>query len=198
MISIMNMKQVNARRKVERIAPYIKGDMSVLDFGCGDLLFARELKQNLPDVSVTGVDVVDFGHRYKGVKYHQYDGVTLPFTNKSFDAVISWHVLHHTDEPFNLLKECMRVAKSKVFIVEPTYRGKWDIPGMRFMDWVFNVWKDRSISMPYRFASKKEWMREIRLLGWECEEIVDVELLPAWLPTGRSLLFVCKKKHSPR
>ena len=193
MIFIMNMKLVNAKRKVAQIAPYIKRDVSVLDFGCGDLLFARELKQNFPDVSVTGVDVVDFGYRYKGVKYAQYNGVTLPFANTSFDAVISWHVLHHTDEPFNLLKECMRVAKSRVFIVEPTYRGKWDIPGMRFMDWVFNVWKDRSISMPYRFASKNEWIHEIRRLGWICEEIIDVELLPTWLPTGRSLLFVCRR-----
>lgn len=194
----MNMKLVNAKRKVERIAPYMKEDARVLDFGCGDLFFARALKQRFPNISITGVDVVDFGYRYKGVTYTKYNGVTLPFRSGSFDAVVSWHVLHHTDEPFNLLKECLRVATSRVFLVEPTYRGKWDIPGMRLMDWVFNVWKDRSISMPYRFASKKEWMSEIRRLGWACEDIVDVELLPAWLPTGRSLLFVCKKEHASR
>jgi len=192
----MNMKQVNAKRKVNFLLPYLCHNMRLLDFGCGDMTFAKELKKTLPALKITGVDVLDFGKRYKDILYKRYDGHVLPFGNGAFDAVVSWHVFHHTTEPFALMRECMRVAKNSIYIVEPTFRGWWDIPGMCFMDWLFNVWKDRSISMSYRFASKDDWKREIARLGWTSEQTIDVELLPKWLPTGRSILFVCRKKKS--
>ncbi len=191
----MIMKQANAMRKVKLLAPFLRPRMRLLDFGCGDMAFAREIKHAFPSLSIMGVDVVDFGRRYKGISFRRYDGHTLPFPNRNFDAVVSWHVFHHTTEPFVLFGECARVAKDTLFIVEPTFRGWWDIPGMRCMDWLFNIWKERSISMPYAFASRNKWESEIARLGWECKQVIDVELLPRWLPTGRSLLFVCKKKH---
>lgn len=178
--------------------PYLKDSTSILDFGCGDLLFARELKSRNPNFTVTGVDVVDFGVRYKEIGFETYNGLLLPYKNRTFDAVISWHVFHHTKHAFALLAECFRVSRSQVLFVEPVYRGWWDIPGMRLMDWAFNVWKDKTVAMPYAFASAKTWQAEIRRLGWMCNDVKDVELLPRWLPTGRSLLFVCEKKHAAR
>lgn len=192
----MDMKLVNAQRKVQSLKKYIRDGTSVLDFGCGDLFFAHELHQAMPSLRITGVDVVDFGYRPEGILYKKYDGKTLPFQNASFDMVISYHVFHHTNNPFGLLRECMRVAKKNVLFVEPVFRGVWDIPGMRCMDWIFNVWKDRSIAMPYAFASEKMWLGEIKKLRYACKERIDVELLPKFLPTGRSLLFVCQKIHA--
>lgn len=194
----MNMKLANARKKAEKVLPYLEDMTSVLDFGCGDLLFARELKNCNTNLAVTGVDVVDFGVRYKGIGFETYNGRSLPYKDRTFDTVIAWHVFHHTQIPFSLLAECFRVSKQYVLFVEPVFRGSWDIPGMKLMDWVFNVWKDRSIDMPYTFSSSKRWQEEIRSLNGVCREVKDVELLPRWLPTGRSLLFVCEKKHAAR
>ncbi len=190
----MNMKLVNAEKKISHLVPFMQNTKRVLDFGCGDLTFAQALHRVFPHLHITGVDVVDFGKRYKGVEFKKYDGKKLPFNYRSFDTVISWHVFHHTNEPFALLKECLRVAKRSVCIVEPVYRGWWDIPGMRCMDWVFNVWKDHSVSMPYAFASRDKWQQEILALGWVVDVVKDVELLPGVLPTGRSLLFICSRK----
>lgn len=192
----MDMKLVNAQRKVYILKKYLRDGMSVLDFGCGDLLFAQELHQAMPALRITGVDVIDFENRPKGIVYKKYDGKLLPFADKSFDTVISYHVFHHTNTPFELLNECMRVAKKQVLFVEPVYRGLWDIPGMRIMDWLFNVWKDHSIAMQYTFAPENRWVYEVKKSGFACAKRIDVELLPKFFPTGRSLLFVCKKIHS--
>ncbi|MEK7577094.1 MAG: class I SAM-dependent methyltransferase [Patescibacteria group bacterium] len=192
----MDMKLINAQRKVQILKKYLHEGMSVLDFGCGDLVFAQELFKAMPSLHITGVDVVDFGSRPKGIRFKKYDGKSLPFKKASFDIVISYHVFHHTPTPFALLFECMRVAKKQVLFVEPVYRGLWDIPGMRIMDWFFNAWKDHAISMPYAFASKSDWMNEIKKARFLCTDQIDVELLPKFLPTGRSLLFVCKKIHA--
>lgn len=190
------MKLANAKRKVSLLAPYLDCRGSVLDFGCGDMTFAQELHASYPSLHVTALDVVDFGIRHPGIIFRKYRGESIPFQKSTFDTVISWHVLHHTTRPTELLADCFRVAKNTVIFVEPVYRGWWDIPGMRCMDWVFNIWKDKSISMPFAFASEKEWKKEVSRSGWSCEQVIDVELLPKWLPTGRSLLFVCRKNQS--
>lgn len=202
----MDMKIGNAKKKVEQLAPFLSGVTSILDFGCGDMLFARMLRERFPRMRISGIDIVDFGSRPAGISFLPYDGKKLPCKNASFDAVVSWHVLHHTKDPFYFLDECLRVSKKTLFLVEPVYRHPWELPGMKIMDFIFNVWKDKSISMPFAFASKEQWLHHIKDAGWTCEIIVDVELLPRWSPTGRSLLFVCTpsrtfarhKKHAAR
>lgn len=167
--------------------------MRVLDFGCGDMIFSEELQRANPSLRITGVDVVDFGNRPKGIRFLLYDGKKLPFRKETFDVVIAYHVFHHTTRPFDLFRECVRVSKKMILFVEPTFRGWWDIPGMRLLDWVFNVWKDRSVSLPYAFSSERQWKEEITKAGFVLTSISDVELLPRWFPTGRSLLFVCTR-----
>ena len=65
----MDMKLINAQRKVQILKKYLHEGMSVLDFGCGDLVFAQELFKAMPSLHITGVDVVDFGSRPKGIRF---------------------------------------------------------------------------------------------------------------------------------
>lgn len=188
------MKLVNAGRKVDRIVPFIAQSTQVLDFGCGDMLFAKALKQTIPAITITGIDVVDFGVHMPGIPFKKYNGTHIPFKNKSFDIVIAWHVFHHTDNPSDIFAECMRVARKRLIFVEPVYRSAVELPGMAFMDWVFNVWKTKSISMTYSFHSRRWWEEQIAKENGILKRVIDVEILPTWLPTGRSLLFVVDKR----
>lgn len=190
------IKQSNANTKVEQLVPYIQKGQRILDFGCGDLSLAKAIVHRSPTISVTGVDVIDFGVRDTAVRVKVYDGKKLPYKNKQFDVVISYHVLHHTDNPISLLHECIRVCGKTLLLVEPVFRFRAEIFGMSVMDWLFNVWKDRKISMTYAYKSKREWMRAIESQGLSIIKIVDVEMLPRWFLTGRSYLFVCTKKDS--
>lgn len=184
--------QSNARRKVDQVCTFIGKNDRVLDFGCGDLSFAKQLHVSMPTLHINAVDVVDFGIRDTHISFTQYDGYKLPFKTGSFDTVIIYHVLHHTTSPEALFRECLRVSKNTVLLVEPVYRFRLEILGMSCMDWIFNVWKYRSISMAFSFRSKNQWQDSIKKAGWRLTKIVDVEMLPWWLPTGRSYLFVCK------
>ncbi len=183
----------NARRKARILLPYTKNNAAVLDFGCGDLALARELKKVRPNLRITGVDIVDFGIRPKGILFSQYDGEKLPFQNNSFDVVIAWHVFHHIVNPLAAFCECMRVAKQRVIFVEPVWRHQLEVPGMMFMDWLFNVWKSRDISMAFTFHSRAWWEEQIIKHNGRLRTVQDVEILPPIFPTGRSLLFVVDK-----
>ncbi len=48
-----------------------------------------------------------------------YDGRALPFADRSFDVVLSHHVLHHIDDPLPILEEMWRVSNREIVICEP-------------------------------------------------------------------------------
>lgn len=197
MIERMNwsfLQRRNAKRKIDILAPYIRGSESVLDFGCGDLSLSTELLRLFPSLTITGTDIVDFGARPEGISFQRIKDQSLPFSDRSFDVVISYHVFHHTNNPSGWFAECVRVAKSTILFVEPVYRTILEIPGMTMMDWLFNAWKREKIPMHYAFHSFHWWRLEVEAQGCSVKAVTDVELLPRFFPTGRSLLFVADKK----
>ncbi len=187
------IKYKNARKKAEIISSYVGVCVSVLDFGCGDLSMAHELRKLNPKLAITGIDVVDFGKRYPHVRFQKFNGRKIPFGANTFDLVIAYHVFHHTDNPRELFAECCRIARKRILFVEPTYRVALELPGMALMDWLFNFWKEKKISMSYHFYPKSWWFRAIQEERMKLIEVADVELLPVWFPTGRSLLFIVDK-----
>ncbi len=179
--------------KVGHIIPYLSDCRSLLDFGCGDLSLVSGLKKILPDLRITGVDIVDFGIRPNGILFTKYNGEKLPFKNNSFDVVIAYHVLHHTDDPQKLFAECARVVRKKILLVEPIPRVSFERPFMMILDWVFNVWKNKTIRMPFAFLSESIWYKLFHLHHLGVVVNKDIEPFPRWLPTGRSHLFVLHK-----
>jgi len=54
-----------------------------------------------------------------GINFVKADAHCLPFPDNSFDFVFSNAVLEHVDNPVMMLRECLRVTKSKVEIRVP-------------------------------------------------------------------------------
>ncbi|MEE2657482.1 MAG: methyltransferase domain-containing protein [Candidatus Latescibacterota bacterium] len=46
------------------------------------------------------------------------DALHLPFRDRSFDAVISYDVLHHVSDPFLMAREMARVSRGRLFLTE--------------------------------------------------------------------------------
>src|SRR6266540_6864629 len=79
-------------------------DGDVLEIGSGSGAMAAELLRRFPDIRLTATDYDDamlddardrlreFGER---VEVRQADAAQLPFPNDSFDAVLSFIMLHH-------------------------------------------------------------------------------------------------------
>ena len=107
-------------RLVDALAP--QPDEAILEFGCGTASNLVALKQRVPDLSVTGIDVdseiLEIA-RAKLAKANieaelvQYDGGQLPQPDASLDGVCTLLVFHHlTIEQKKLaLEEIRRVLK---------------------------------------------------------------------------------------
>lgn len=94
----------------------------VLDFGCGSLTLTLLAKENEPLAEYIGVDVDEqiisiakkkLEKESVSIAIDQYDGVTLPYPDQSFDRVITSLVFHHLTavQKANSLKEIKRVLK---------------------------------------------------------------------------------------
>ena len=93
---------------------------SVLEIGAGSGAMAAAVLQAFPDVAMT---VTDFDERmvanaatrlgpFTGrATPRQADATALPFADESFDAVLSWIMLHHTVEWERALAEAFRVVR---------------------------------------------------------------------------------------
>jgi ubiquinone/menaquinone biosynthesis C-methylase UbiE len=122
----------------------------VLDLGCGlggkTIAFA-----NLGARSVTGLDLR--GHSLLAaaeenslhnadpstVRFCQTDAAHMPFTDESFDAIISINVLEHVDDLYFTLQECSRVLRPNGVMLFhfPPFYSPW---GAHLEGWINFPW----------------------------------------------------------
>ena len=154
-IGVLHKKFVAGRRVqvlAGHLAALIPTGARVLDVGCGDGVIDRLILERRPDVSIQGIDVLVRPDTPIPVK--KFDGITIPYPDASFDVVMFVDVLHHTVDPFVLLREAQRVA-STVLIKDHFRDGFLSGPTLRFMDWVGNA--HHGVALPYNYWSRLEW-----------------------------------------
>ncbi|MCZ6760226.1 MAG: class I SAM-dependent methyltransferase [Gemmatimonadetes bacterium] len=173
------------------LADLLPRDATVLDVGCGDGSLDRKLLAHRPDLKLSGIDVqvradamITVGH---------FDGSRIPFEDRSIDAVMFVDVLHHTEDPEQLLREGLRVAREVVVLKDHTCDGAFARPTLRLMDWVGNA--PHAVVLPYNYWREVEWRQAFERLGGPASVwITHLRLYPApasWL-FDRSLHFVAR------
>jgi len=113
LIDVWQRKTITHQRK--EIIKEVEKESRVLDVGAGNGYLAQALIKN-KKAQLTCVDVADFNKTNLALKI--FDGVNLPFEDKSFDFVILSFVVHHAHQQEKLLKECTRVCQGKILILE--------------------------------------------------------------------------------
>lgn len=182
-------------RRVSRLATLLARvppeGASVLDVGCGSGEVLAEITQQRPDLlaHATGIDVLI---RPKTVfPITQFDGVTIPFPDKSFDVVMFVDVLHHTEDALVLLNEARRVARRQVVIKDHLNERALDRWTLRFMDWVGNA--RHGVNLPYNYLSRAEWDEAFAAAGLEVSDWftkLDVYPAPGRWVFGRGLHMI--------
>lgn len=143
------------------IAPLVPQDAAVLDVGSGDGLIDRLIGERRPDVTIAGIDPLVRPETH--VPVTAFDGRRIPFADRSFDVVMFVDVLHHTDEPENLLREGRRVARAAVILKDHMCDGIFADARLRFMDRVGNA--GHAIPLPNNYWPKRCWCDAFERIG---------------------------------
>jgi SAM-dependent methyltransferase len=184
LLSDVNSPYYNRRVYVlsRHIARAIPSRGTVLDIGAGDGQIAMALMRLRPDLKIEGVDIVPRPRTL--IPVSQYDGVTLPFADKSVDYVTIVDFLHHVTNPAAVMLEATRVARQGIVIKDHLREGFLARPTLVLMDWFGNL--GDGISTPYLFLSRREWQGEF--FKSRLQLVSMVEQLGLYLPPA-SWLF---------
>lgn len=149
-----------------RIAALLPPNARVLDVGCGDGMIASLIMKRRPDVAVSGIDILVRNNIYIPVK--AFDGKTMPYKDKSFDAVMFIDVLHHTENPESLLLEAKRVSKNAIILKDHRKNGFMVDLTLRFMDWGGNA--HYGVNRLHNYWTEQKWRDVFKVLGLVIEE----------------------------
>lgn len=175
----------------EALADHLGHSGAVLDVGCGDGTLAQAIMTIQPGLRFEGVDV--FLRPQVAIPAQAYDGERLPFPDGSFDWTTIVDVLHHTDDPANVLAECARVSRQGVVVKDHLRDGFLARPVLELMDWVGN--RGHGVRLPYNYLSKAEWDRIFARLAIEPQKWTGrLDLYPFPFSTifDRGLHFVAR------
>jgi ubiquinone/menaquinone biosynthesis C-methylase UbiE len=174
-----------------KVAPWLEAGQSVLDLGAGTGYISRWLRDRV-GVRATLTDVVPYGNREPTLPFlRSQDPLRVPVPDASFDAVMLLFVLHHVPsfhDQERLLEEAIRVARSRLIVLEDTPRTRLDRAMNTAWDWVLNL--RHRVDTPFTFRDADAWTR---LFKEHDLSIVDVETYrPKWptLMTYPHTLFV--------
>ncbi|MHB8646648.1 MAG: class I SAM-dependent methyltransferase [Thermomicrobiales bacterium] len=98
---------------------------SILDIGCGDGYYTLQFWDRGHPQAIVGIDpaehAIAVANANKGdrpIRFEIGDAHALPYANDSFDVSLIQSVLHHDDDPKEIIREAFRVAP-EILIHEP-------------------------------------------------------------------------------
>ena len=158
MIGWLHDSLVFTRRRdviAERMACLIPPCAMVLDVGCGSGEVAAAIQKRRPDLTVAGTDVVV--RPKTAIPVTHFDGQNLPFADRSVDLCMFVDVLHHAEDPRQLLEEASRVSRGGLLIKDHVLDGVLARATLSVMDWVGNA--RFGVALPYNYLTEPEWTR---------------------------------------
>lgn len=176
---------------IDQIGSLIPINATILDVGTGDGQIAKAIGARQEGTDMRGIDIMlrDVTH----IPVEIFDGHVIPVADKGVDVVMFVDVLHHTDDPSELVHEAGRVCRKAVVIKDHLSENWFDHLTLRIMDWVGNA--PHGVVLPYNYASRSDWDKWFKSAGLQIEEFrTDLPLYPFPLNKvfGRKLHFVAR------
>jgi len=156
--------------RISRLFPESSKKIRALDVGCGDMTIVEKIAEKNPAIEWICTDIHELPPHLKDTekwrKYRPFDGLHLPFEDKTFDVVLFSDVLHHClPRAPQLLREAARVGRF-VVVKDHFERGMLSRQMLRLMDFVGNygygvlVPKKYFTPQSFRELCRSEGLRE--------------------------------------
>ena len=111
-----------ANQRIEYLQKWLdfSGVDSALEVGCGDGFASHPMSSIVCDM--VGGDISELCLERNPLGNDRlvlFDAESLPFADCSFDMSFCWEILHHVQDPTDVIREMARIARKYVIIFEP-------------------------------------------------------------------------------
>ncbi len=111
----------------------------------------------------TILDVQTFPLTVNADKVEIYDGIHIPYPNKSFDTCICIFTLHHIPNNRSYFKELIRVTSKRIILLEETYDNVFQKLHLYLRDWIVNLRAGQSSDLHWKsYFSRRELNKLIK------------------------------------
>ncbi len=150
------------RKKVAgNLASLCEEGSYILDFGCDDGGTAALMMRLKPSLRIVGLDIQE--NRPCFIPRTVYNGRKIPFSDKTFDAVLAIDVLHHTKDISYHLREMKRVCKKHLIIKDHGVENKFSHLLVCLTDFLSNL--PYGVKCAFNFPSLKRWQKMFQNLN---------------------------------
>jgi len=175
--------------RIERgIHRHLAGASTLLDCGCGSMPVPKLIEKR-SSIQTFGTDVMNLGAAHP--RFCVCAGEQLAFPDNSFDVVSLMFVLHHTDDPAIAVRECARVSKRHVLVLEDIYSHPLERQLLKALDVAGNYFISKDMAFPFNFKTVREWEGLFSGLGLRL--ICSEPIVPNRVRPSRHRLFLLEK-----
>ncbi len=103
----------------------VLGGRSIIDMGCGDGYYTLRIWDKAKPRQLTGVDAAEAAIQIarqqkeeRPIGFEVGDAHKIPFPDNSFDVALVQSILHHDDNPADIIREAFRLAPT-ILLHEP-------------------------------------------------------------------------------
>ena len=172
----------------EKISELIKNefpDIEVIrcvDVGCGDMQIAENIGMHNPKTAWNCIDIHNLPENAsdRWDKYNKFDGINIPYDDKSMDVVLFCDVLHHDqDNAPHLLRDAGRVGR-RIIVKDHFEYSFYSRLMLRLMDIIGN-W-GYGIKIPERYFTIQSFKEVCLSSGLTVIRVeIDIDLYPKLL-----------------
>lgn len=124
-------QDANQMNSILNVLTLQDGD-KILDLGTGNGYLAFTIAKKYPKIAVIGLDIVSntlqqnrllaLEQGISNLEFVDYDGMIFPFSNNSFDWIVTRYALHHFPKIQHTFNEMKRILKpnGSLFVSDPT------------------------------------------------------------------------------
>lgn len=167
--------------------PHIKNGDKVLDLGAGSAKVAEYILER-KDINLTLLDVTNEFNE-TDFKIQIYDGEKIPYKSNSFDCVLVITILHHCDNPGQVLKEAARISRDRVLVIEDKINSKLDFFLLEIWHTIVSVLLKQDLH--FSFRRDTVWRGMCKKFGLKLHKTQEIRS-PYYKPT-KQILYVLKK-----
>jgi len=189
----------------------------ILDIATGTSVIPRKItKKNIPGIHITGLDITESMLRQGKKEISKArinttisltcaDAMKIPFSDHTFDVVVSGLASHHMDIPV-MLSEMKRVLKpgGLLSIIDVVTSPFWDLPIMRgmirVMAFVYFIIKENPTRAWAEFVditnlrTPEGWKAELETAGFQSLEINKLSSKYPWLPEPLAIQSIVQEE----
>jgi ubiquinone/menaquinone biosynthesis C-methylase UbiE len=134
---------------------------SVVDLGCGDGFYTIRFWDTAQPKSIVGIDpaahAIAVANANKGNRPLQFlvcDAHDIPFADNSFDVALVQSILHHDNNPKDIIREAFRVAP-EIIIHEPNGNN----PALKVIEKLSSYHREHN-EKSYASSQLRRWIEE--------------------------------------